>query len=130
MTGDGIKEFFEAVEASRDEYEKYAFRSSLTTNLFINPRREYLPELQRARAARDQSLQAVKDDSMNRLMKDLALDQDQNPALAQKWETEEDDEDDDDDLEMNLIDRCEFRSIFPHNTDPHECRYSGGALAG
>lgn len=23
MTGDGIKEFFDAVEASREEYEKY-----------------------------------------------------------------------------------------------------------
>jgi hypothetical protein len=49
---------------------------------------------------------------MNRLMKDLALDQEQNPALAQKWETEEEDEDDDD-LDMNLIDRCETFAILP-----------------
>jgi hypothetical protein len=29
MTGDGIKEFFEAVESCRDEYEKYAPLSPL-----------------------------------------------------------------------------------------------------
>jgi len=88
VTGDGVKDFFDAVEASREEYEK-----------------EYVPELERARAARDKSLQAVKDESMNRLMKDLSVDQQGNPTLAEKWDTNE--EDDDDDLEVNLIDRSE-----------------------
>ena len=72
--------------------------------------RDYLPELQRARAAREKSLQDVKTDSMSRLMKDLAVDREKNPAgaLADRWDSgEEDNDDDDDDTEINIIDRCE-----------------------
>ncbi|KAK0501373.1 XPA-binding protein 1 [Armillaria luteobubalina] len=91
VTGQGIKEFFDAVEASRDEYEK-----------------EYLPELERARAAREKTLQAAKDDSMNRLMKDLELDRERNPnaALEDRWDPNEDD-DEDDDTDVNIIDRSD-----------------------
>ncbi|KAJ3556375.1 hypothetical protein NM688_g2063 [Phlebia brevispora] len=92
VTGAGIKEFFEAVDASRAEYE-----------------RDYLPELKRAREAREKTLQAAKEDSMNRLMKDLAVDREQNPeaAAADKWEQEDEDGGDDDDLDVNIIDRSE-----------------------
>ncbi|KAL1942161.1 hypothetical protein VTO73DRAFT_6225 [Trametes versicolor] len=93
VTGAGIKEFFDAVEASRGEYE-----------------REYLPELQRARAAREKSLKTVKDESMSRFMKDLTLDREKNPAAAaaDRWDPAEDEEDEDeDDLDMNIIDRSE-----------------------
>ncbi|KAH9850468.1 XPA-binding protein 1 [Lenzites betulinus] len=94
VTGAGIKEFFDAVEASRTEYEK-----------------EYLPELERAREAREKSLKAVKDDSMSRFMKDLTLDREKNPAAAtaDRWDPadEEEDEDDGDDMDMNIIDRSE-----------------------
>ncbi|KAL6310276.1 XPA-binding protein 1 [Sparassis latifolia] len=88
MTGAGIKEFFDAVEESRTEYEK-----------------EYLPELVRARAVKEETLRVAKTDSMNRLMKDLAIDRAQNPniALQDRWE----DEEDDDDTEINIIDRSE-----------------------
>jgi len=96
MTGDGIKEFFDAVEASREEYET-----------------SYLPELQRARATREKTLQDAKADSMNRLMKDLAVDRAQNPdaALRDRWEIEEgEDEDADGEGEdINIIDRSEER---------------------
>ncbi|KAF8882241.1 hypothetical protein BD779DRAFT_1612472 [Infundibulicybe gibba] len=90
MTGDGVRDFFEAVEASRDEYEQ-----------------EYLPELERARALREKTLQDAKDDSMNRLMKDLAVDRAANPDAAQRdrWELEEGDDDDDGDI--NIIDRSD-----------------------
>ncbi|KAK0467107.1 XPA-binding protein 1 [Desarmillaria tabescens] len=91
VTGQGIKEFFDAVEASRKEYEE-----------------EYLPELERARAAREQKLQAAKDDSMNRLMKDLELDRQRNPnaALQDRWDPNEDD-DEDDDTDVNIIDQSD-----------------------
>ncbi|KAH8105343.1 XPA-binding protein 1 [Cristinia sonorae] len=90
VTGDGVKEFFEAVEASRVEYQN-----------------EYLPELERARAAREESLRAVKEDSMSRLMKDLSVDRQQNPsaALLDRWDPSA--EDDDDDTEINIIDRSD-----------------------
>lgn len=91
MTGAGVKEFFDAVDASRTEYEK-----------------EYLPELEAARAAREQSLQTIKEDSMNRLMKDLEIDRAKNPdaALNDRWDPSAEDGDDDD-TEVNIIDRSE-----------------------
>jgi len=90
MTGDGIKEFFDAVEASREEYET-----------------SYLPELQRLRAAREKTLQDAKADSMNRLMKDLAVDRAQNPdaALRDRWEIEDDDDADEDAGAIEFVDQ-------------------------
>ncbi|KAF8736764.1 hypothetical protein AX14_013999 [Amanita brunnescens Koide BX004] len=87
MTGDGVQEFFDAVDASRDEYEK-----------------EYLPELQRARAQREQTLKAAKEESMSRMMKDLAVDRATNPSAF-----ENDTWGDEDDGEVNIIDRSEER---------------------
>lgn len=66
--------------------------------------RDYLPELERARAARDKSLQDIKDESMVRLTRDLAIDKRLNPALNETWEEEDDNLDEDED---NIIDRCE-----------------------
>ncbi|KAF8907029.1 hypothetical protein CPB84DRAFT_1769308 [Gymnopilus junonius] len=92
-TGAGFKEFLEAVEASRDEYEN-----------------AYLPELERAKAQREKSLQDVKADSMNRFMKDLTIDREKNPgsALADRWDPEEEEEYDDGD-DLDVVDRSEER---------------------
>ncbi|KAI0707466.1 XPA-binding protein 1 [Cerioporus squamosus] len=95
VTGAGVKEFFDAVEASRAEYEK-----------------EYLPELQRAREAREKSLKDLKDDSLSRFMKDLAVDREKNPAAAaaDRWDPSAengDEDDDDDDVDVNIIDRSD-----------------------
>lgn len=86
-----MKEFFEAVEASREEYTK-----------------DYLPELERARKAKEESLRAAKQDSMNRLLKDLAIDR-QNPDFVRQdtWDPAEE-EDDDDDEEINIIDKSAY----------------------
>ncbi|KAI9455638.1 XPA-binding protein 1 [Boletus coccyginus] len=90
MTGDGMGAFFDAVEESRDTYEK-----------------EYLPELARARAAREKSLQDVKEASLSRFMRDLAVDRAKNPeaALNDRWESE--DEDEDEELEVGIVDQSE-----------------------
>lgn len=71
--------------------------------------REYLPELRRVRAVREQTLQAAKDDSMNRLMKDLTVDQANHPDAAQndRWDDEGEDEDEHDE-DDNIIDRSAF----------------------
>ncbi|KAJ6561067.1 hypothetical protein DFH09DRAFT_1160363 [Mycena vulgaris] len=90
MTGAGIKDFFDAVDASRAEYET-----------------DYLPELERARAAREKSLQDAKDDSMNRLMKDLAVDRKANPAAFANDHWDEDDNEDEDGGEIDIVDRSE-----------------------
>jgi len=67
---------------------------------------EYIPELERVRAKREKTLQQAKDENMTRVLKDLAIDREKNPAgaLADRWDP---DEDDDDDGDINIIDRCE-----------------------
>ncbi|KAF5367300.1 hypothetical protein D9757_010088 [Collybiopsis confluens] len=96
VTGDGIKEFFEAVDASREEYET-----------------QYLPDIERARAVREKTLEDAKADSMTRMMKDLEVDRENFPEAAERdrWAEEDgDDEDEDDgdgDEETNIIDRTE-----------------------
>lgn len=73
--------------------------------------REYLPDLNRARAAREESLQAAKHDSLSRLMKDLAVDRAQDPAAAlnDRWDPEDGEEEDTD---VNIIDRSKYFSRF------------------
>lgn len=90
---------------------------SLTPCHFICPLltwdgREYLPELEKARQRRDKSLQEVKEDSMNRVLSDLAIDRERNPAAAalDRWDPEEEGEDDDGDI--NIIDRSKFTFFF------------------
>lgn len=70
--------------------------------------REYLPELARARAAREKSLQDVKETSLSRFMSDLSVDRAKNPsaALNDQWESEE--ENDDEDLDVDIIDRSKW----------------------
>ncbi|PPQ77834.1 hypothetical protein CVT25_015328 [Psilocybe cyanescens] len=94
VTGDGFKEFLEAVAGSREEYEK-----------------DYLPELEEARAQREKILQDAKDDSMTRVLKDLAIDREKNPAgaLADRWEDDDEEDDADDEGELDIIDRSEER---------------------
>ncbi|KAH9986853.1 XPA-binding protein 1 [Russula vinacea] len=89
VTGDGVAEFFQAVEASREEYE-----------------REYLPELARVRAQRDATLQKQKEDSTARMLADLAVDRTSDPNFAaqDRWNPEEEEEEDDGG-ELNIIDR-------------------------
>ncbi|KAF8966116.1 XPA-binding protein 1 [Flammula alnicola] len=115
MTGDGFKEFLEAVEGSREEYEKYIASWRISVKLTKCFYSEYLPELQRAREQREKTLQRAKDeaktDSMNRVMRDLAIDREKNPAgaLADRWDPEEEFDGDDDDVDINIIDRSEER---------------------
>ena len=71
--------------------------------------REYLPELARARAAREKSLQDIKEASLSRFMSDLAVDRGKNPsaALNDRWESEEENDDEEEDLDVDIIDRSE-----------------------
>lgn len=56
MTGQGMKEFFEAVEEGRKEYEK-----------------DYRPELERLRAEKEGKAEAAKQAHLDRLMKDMGV---------------------------------------------------------
>ena len=82
---------------------------------YIFGSREYLPELARARAAREKSLQDVKEVSLSRFMSDLAVDRAKNPsaALNDRWESEEEEENED--LNVDIIDQsAPFDSTFSH----------------
>jgi hypothetical protein len=74
----------------------------------------YLPELQRARAARGKSLQDIKNDSMNRFMEDVTKDRARNPdsALHDQWNSDDDDAEDD----INIIDKSMTTPAFLHHT--------------
>jgi hypothetical protein len=114
LTGDGFKEFIEAVDNSREEYER-SVQFVIICSLLRLYYREYLPELERARVQREKSLQDMKGNSMSKLMKDLAIDRAKNPrTFADKFNVEEeggdggDDDGDVDDDDGNIIDRCTF----------------------
>ena len=116
-----MRQFLEAVEASREEYEKYVspyLRIPANSQVYII--RSYLPDLERARITREKTLQAQKDESMNRLMKDLAVDRAKNPEATKRDRWEEDDGDDDggdDGPDVDIIDRSKFPH-FPRTTWP------------
>jgi hypothetical protein len=128
MTGDGVAEFFQAVEASREEYERsiplcLSFYWSFDLPNFAH--REYLPELARVRAQRDATLQKQKEDSTARMLADLAVDRasDPNFAARDRWNPEEEEEEEDDGGELNIIDRS-ASIILGHSAFPFAFRLS------
>lgn len=102
-----MKAFFDAVEESRDTYEKWVLFSILPSFGERPMSREYLVELSRARAAREKSLQDVKEASLSRFMSDLAVDRAKNPGAApnDRWESEEENEEED--VDVDIIDKSE-----------------------
>jgi GTPase SAR1 family protein len=100
MTGDGIPQFFEAIEKGRQEYET-----------------QYKPEIERLTKDREQQLEDLKKESINTMMRDLAVDRQkpwQGPGRDPRgdtWDdTQQDGFDDDDDAEE--IDRSEEPGPF------------------
>ncbi|KAI9686027.1 MAG: hypothetical protein M1822_004010 [Bathelium mastoideum] len=91
MTGDGIKEFFDAVEEKREEFEK-----------------DYRPELEKRWKEREQAKEARREKELGRLMKDMDVrGSKQKAAGARKKyepETVSDVEDQDDDQDRLMAD--------------------------
>ncbi|KAH9062565.1 XPA-binding protein 1 [Lactarius deliciosus] len=145
VTGDGVSDFFEAVEASREEYEKSVPQTLTPSWGFFDRllRREYLPELARMRAQREATLQKQKDDSTARMLADLAVDRTRNPksALQDRWNPQdEEDEEEDDGGELNIIDRSAFHTLIslgkasfsvciPHHAMPQHSLPEGSPAA-
>lgn len=105
-----MKEFFDAVESSREEYEKCVSFPFFHCRLLIYLCRVYLPELARIRATKDSKLAAAKTDGMRRMMADLSVDRARNPgAFANdRWDPDAEGGDDDEDVDADdpdLIDR-------------------------
>lgn len=73
----------------------------------------------RAKAQRDETLKQKKDESMSRMMKDLAVDRERNPAAAaaDQWDPEEEDEEEDGG-DISIIDRSTFYLLCSTSCDP------------
>lgn len=87
MTGDGVEDFFTAVEGKRTEFEK-----------------EYKPELERRKAEAEQQKAEVKEKEVSRMMKDMQVSSkakgtgkyaktDEPETVSDMEDMEEDDED-------------------------------------
>ncbi|KAF1821053.1 uncharacterized protein K489DRAFT_389766 [Dissoconium aciculare CBS 342.82] len=73
MTGDGIDDFFAAIEEKREEFEK-----------------DYKPELERRRAVAEEQKSQVREQEVSRMMKDM---QDDDDSLDGRRANDDDDED-------------------------------------
>lgn len=127
-TGDGMKEFFDAVDAKREEYEKYVRFSWVPPSspkhsqfISLTSGREYLPELERIQKAKASKLASAKEDSVRRMMADLSVDRARNPGAFtnDKWDPTamgENEGDDDVDVEVDdpdLVDRSTHLTLLP-----------------
>ena len=90
MTGDGVKEFFDAVEEKREEFEK-----------------DYRPELEKRWKEREQEKEQRREKELGRLMKDMDVggSRQKAPGARKKYESEtvSDVEDQEDDEEDNMM---------------------------
>jgi GTPase SAR1 family protein len=102
MTGDGIDEFFEAVEKKRQEFE-----------------RDYRPELERKRAEREKDKAGRTEEQLTKVMQDMKMD-----AARKKGRQIDDDDDDnpkDDGEDDN--DPDDYPDEEPHERESLNARY-------
>ncbi|GAB1522029.1 hypothetical protein RhiTH_005133 [Rhizoctonia solani] len=111
-TGAGVKDFFKAVDEAREEYEK-----------------NYKPELEKLKKERDDKLAATKQDSVDRLMKDLAVDKERAQSSNPHWTGRENPyldkwadagEDDDDEPVINFRGGSRLRAGISRSRDDGE----------
>ncbi|KAJ9607667.1 hypothetical protein H2200_007745 [Cladophialophora chaetospira] len=87
MTGEGVDDFFEAVEEKRKEFE-----------------RDYKPELEKRRKERDNENASKRENDLTKVMKDMNMDSRPNVAGAPA----QGDSDSDDDVEETAVDADDF----------------------
>ncbi len=93
MTGDGIDEFFEAVEEKRKEFD-----------------RDYKPELERRRKERENENVTKRENDLTKVMKDMNMESRSKVVgdAAREESDDDDDDDDDDDAEEDAVDPDDF----------------------
>lgn len=89
MTGFGMKEFFEAVDEARKEYETYSILFFcclylLMILLKILVFSDYRPELVRRKQERERLKEEQKNENLNKLVKDLKLSAASSSSFSRK----------------------------------------------
>jgi len=99
--GDGIDEFFEAVQEKKDEFE-----------------RDYKPELDKRRQEREKMKQSKRDKDLGRLLSDLNIEnQAKKKSKMNEVETISDIEDHDDGEDQGMVSPDEYEDDVEHNAD-------------
>ncbi|KAF8752799.1 Conserved hypothetical ATP binding protein [Rhizoctonia solani] len=130
-TGAGVKDFFKAVDEAREEYEKYVEADYQSVIFRDSPPllRNYKPELEKLKKERDDKLAATKQDSVDRLMKDLAVDKERAQSSNPHWTGRENPyldkwadagEDDDDEPVINFRGGSRLRAGISRSRDDGE----------
>lgn len=96
MTGDGVDEFFEAVETKRQEFE-----------------RDYKPELERKRKEREEQKSSQRELELGKLMKDMSVSgsagkERKGPETGPETVSEAEDEEEDEIIQRGLADGEDF----------------------
>src|SRR5579871_2039537 len=112
--GDGIDEFFEAVQEKNEEFE-----------------RDYKPELERRRQEREKMKQSKRDKDLGRLLSDLNIENKaKKQAKTNEPETISDIEDHDDDEDQGMVSPDEREGDEEHDADESLAKRYRQALEG
>jgi GPN-loop GTPase len=102
MTGDGIDDFFEAVEKKRQEFE-----------------RDYRPELERKRQEREKENSTRREEQLTKVMQDLKMDKQKRKGQPAKAEEDGDDDNEEDEAD----DPDDFLDEEPDAEESLQARY-------
>ena len=103
MTGDGVDEFFEAVETKRQEFE-----------------RDYKPELERKRKEREESKESQRELELGKLMQDMNVSGSRRAPKVEAETVSEAEDEEDDIIKRGLADGeddSEEEYVGPHDGD-------------
>lgn len=106
MTGDGIDEFFDAVERKADEFN-----------------RDYKPELERRIKERQQEKEGKKHEDLAKVMEDMKVGEKPKPKhKEQVGQRQDDDEDEEDEEDAREAD--EYADVRPDDDEALQRRYA------
>jgi len=109
MTGDGIDEFFDAVERKADEFN-----------------RDYKPELERRIKERQAEKEGKKGEDLARVMEDMKVGESAKPRHKEQAGGDEDDDDDDEKDDEDERDADQYENVRPDDDEALQRRYAEG----
>ena len=105
MTGDGIDEFFDAVDRKAEEFN-----------------RDYKPELERRIAEREKEREGKKNEDLARVMEDMKVGEKPRPAHREQIGKDDDEDDEEDDEDVRDVDQ--YADVRPDDDAALQRRYA------